>query len=187
MVGPNFPFRAPRVRSYTSHPLPHKTVSVPGSPNAGKSQEYHFGQDIPADWWYLFHSPEINALVNAGIAHNPTLEAAYASLRQAQEAVNVQIGNSLFPAFAANFAASRQKVTNANLGVTTGSNIFNLFNANINVNYVLDVFGGARRQIEALRAQVDYQQFNLIAAYLTLLLILYTAITLLHCQIKLRN
>jgi NodT family efflux transporter outer membrane factor (OMF) lipoprotein len=32
----------------------------------------------------------------------------------------------------------------------------------------LDVFGGARRQIEGSRAQVDYQQFQLIAAYLTL-------------------
>ena len=32
------------------------------------------------------------------------------------------------------------------------NSIFNLFNTQVNVAYVLDVFGGARRGIEALKA-----------------------------------
>jgi NodT family efflux transporter outer membrane factor (OMF) lipoprotein len=51
--------------------------------------------------------------------------------------------------------------------VPTGS-VFNLFNASVNVSYVPDIFGAARRQIQGLQSQVMYQYFELRAAYLTL-------------------
>jgi NodT family efflux transporter outer membrane factor (OMF) lipoprotein len=38
----------------------------------------------------------------------------------------------------------------------------------VNVSYTLDAFGGTRRQVEALQAQAEYQQFALQASYLTL-------------------
>jgi NodT family efflux transporter outer membrane factor (OMF) lipoprotein len=38
----------------------------------------------------------------------------------------------------------------------------------VNVSYTLDAFGGTRRQVEALLAQAEYQQFALEASYLTL-------------------
>lgn len=169
MVGPDFHSpKSPDVYSYTAKKLPKRTVSanVPG--NAGKSQQYVLNKQIPADWWTLFHSREINQLVKHGMANSPNIKAAYASLRQAQETMNAQIGNSLFPAFSVQTGVQRQLFNSAGFGGTIQSSLFNLFNANANVAYTLDVFGGARRQIEALRAQVDYQQFELIAAYLTL-------------------
>jgi NodT family efflux transporter outer membrane factor (OMF) lipoprotein len=43
--------------------------------------------------------------------------------------------------------------------------VFNLYNATVNVSYTLDVFGGSRRQLESLEAAVNYQQFELEAAY----------------------
>jgi NodT family efflux transporter outer membrane factor (OMF) lipoprotein len=48
------------------------------------------------------------------------------------------------------------------------SNLFTLYNTSINISYTLDLFGGARRQVEALKAQVDYQRYQYEAAYLTL-------------------
>ncbi|MDE2566924.1 MAG: hypothetical protein KGL50_14155, partial [Burkholderiales bacterium] len=46
------------------------------------------------------------------------------------------------------------------------------------MTYVLDVFGGARRGVEAARSQVDYQAFTLRAAHLALTSnIVTTAIT----------
>jgi len=38
----------------------------------------------------------------------------------------------------------------------------------VNVSYTLDLFGGARRELEALQSQVDFQRFQLEAAYLTI-------------------
>ena len=124
------------------------------------------GQDIPKEWWRLYHSKELTCLIEQGLARNPTLEAAYASLKAAQEALNVQVGNLLFPAVNAGFLAERQKFSDASLG-QGGSSIFNLFNASVNVSYTLDVFGASRRQIENSQAQVDFQQFQLIAASCT--------------------
>lgn len=179
MVGPNFHSpRLPRVKRYTETPLPKKTVSTPSAGKAGKSQIFMTGEDIPAKWWYLFHSRDLNKLVTVGLANSPNLASAYAALRVAQESLNAQIGNLLFPAVNAGFSAQRQRFSGASIGGSTSSNIFNLYNASVSVSYTLDVFGGARRQIEGGRAQVDYQQFQLIAAYLTLTSnIVTTAIT----------
>lgn len=170
MLGPDFhPPAAPtKSHSYTAKPIAPKTVHTNAPGNSGKTQYFVATQEIPNQWWELFHSKEITTLVNRGIANSPTMAGAYASLRQAQETLNAQIGNSLFPAVNANLGASRQLFNSAGLGGGLGNSIFNLFNANVSVSYVLDVFGGQRRQIEALSAQVDYQQFQLIATYLTL-------------------
>jgi len=183
MLGPNFhsPPKPP-VRSFTAHPMPKKTAATPAAGKAGKSQQFVNGQDIPADWWYLFHSKELDCLVRRGLAHSPTITAAYAALRQAQEAVNVQVGNLLFPAVNASLTGQRQKFSDATIG-TPGSSLFNLFNASVSVAYTLDVFGASRRQIESLRAQVDYQQFQLMAAYITLSAnIITTAVTVASYQ-----
>lgn len=178
MVGPNFHSpKAPTVDSYNAKKLPIKTVQIAKAGKASKAQTFVAAMDIPAQWWELFHSEPLNNLIKTGLTNSPNLAAAYASLRVAQETLNAQIGNSLFPAFDATgaFSRARSPSTGTNIGPTS---IFNVYNTSVNVSYTLDVFGGARRQIESLQAQVDNQQFELIAAYLTLTSnIVTTAIT----------
>lgn len=168
MVGPDFHTpRAPSVQSYTEKPLLKKTVNIANNRSAEQTQYFVSGMDIPNEWWRLFHSPSLNVLITQGLANNPNLKATYASLRVAQETLNAQIGNSLFPAADLIAGASRQQapLTAVNVGSTR---IFNIFNSSLNVSYTLDILGGNRRQIESLRAQVDNQQFEVIAAYITL-------------------
>ena len=43
-----------------------------------------------------------------------------------------------------------------------------MYNANVSVSYVFDIFGGNRRAIEGLRAQMDFERYELEATYLTL-------------------
>lgn len=189
MVGPDFRSPPPpTARSYTASKLPHQTVGVGTSGKAGSAQIYVMGRDIPAEWWYVFRSPQLNDLVTAGIANSPNLSAAEAALRQAQENVNVQIGNLLFPAFSLGLGGQRQRIAGGTFGGgVVPATIYNSFNATVNVSYTLDLFGGSRRQIEALQAQADYQQFQLLAAYLTLTTNIVTtsiAIASLDDQIK---
>lgn len=188
MLGPNFHSpAAPGVHSYTEKPLPAKTASVASAGKSGRAQKFVSGKDISAEWWRLFHSKALNELIDSGIANSPNLAAAYASLRQSQEALNAQIGNSMLPAFNGALSGERQLYSQAGFGSAGPSMIFNLFNANVNVSYTLDIFGGQRRQIESLAAQVDYQQFELIAAWLSLTSnIVTTAVTIasLHDQIQ---
>ncbi|MDQ2994128.1 MAG: efflux transporter outer membrane subunit [Pseudomonadota bacterium] len=179
MVGPDFKSpTAPQVLRYTEKPLPQKT--------APQSQFFAAGHDVPGQWWGLFHSPKLNTLICTGLENSPTLQAAQAAVRQAQETWRAQFGALLLPSIDGQFSAVRQRAVTILPGAADsfgGSSVlastFNQFNAQANFSYALDIFGGARRELEMYCAQVDYQQFQLEAAYLTLTAnIVTTAITM---------
>ncbi|HSW70172.1 MAG TPA: efflux transporter outer membrane subunit [Gammaproteobacteria bacterium] len=180
MVGPNFHSpRAPQTTRYTETKMPKKTVSTAGIIQGGKPQYFVNGKDIPGEWWKLFHSRQLNVLIQRGLNNSPNLAAAEAALRVAQETLNAQIGTSLYPQVNLQVNAQRNRTAGASFGGGSGSNIFNLYNVSIPVTYTLDLFGGLHRQIEGLQAQVVYQNFQLEAAYLTLTSnIVTTAITI---------
>ncbi|CAM2860079.1 outer membrane efflux protein [Legionella steigerwaltii] len=166
-VGPNFHSPPPpKVKRFTETPLPAKTVSTSGP--GGQAQAFITNEDIPLLWWELYQSPEINQLIRAGLAHSPNLVSASAALRQAQENLKEQIGNSMWPSIDVTNSMTTQRYSGAQIGIPNESVTFTIYYTSFNLSYTLDVFGGARRQIEALAAQVDYQQFQVIAAYLTL-------------------
>ena len=127
------------------------------------------GTDIPACWWELFQSHHLNDLVEQGIAHNADLQAAEAAVRVAQANALAQRG-ALFPQVAANWNSSRQQTPTATLtsNVPSGESIYSLHTAQVTVSYMLDVWGGTRRQIESLEAMTEAQAFQREGVYLTL-------------------
>ena len=125
------------------------------------------GQDIPAQWWQVFHSDALDQLIRSALAQSPTLASAQAALLQAQENYNAQAGTSLYPTVTANLGATRERASAVSSGIPGGST-FNLYNASVNVSYTLDVFGASQRGLEGMRAAVDYQHFQVEAAYLSL-------------------
>ncbi len=165
-VGPDYVSPpAPDTQSYTPEPLAPQTTSAAGE--GGEPQSFGVGRDIPAAWWTLFHSDALDMLITESLKANPTLEAAKASLRQAEENLYAQEG-SFFPTVSGNFSATREKVAGASFGIPGLSSLFSVSTASVNVSYPLDVFGGIRRQVESSAAAADYQRFELAAAYLTL-------------------
>jgi NodT family efflux transporter outer membrane factor (OMF) lipoprotein len=167
MVGPNFQRPdAPRTDRYTETPLPQETASTTAT--GGAAQRFVAGGDLPAQWWSLYRSEPLDRLIRDALADSPTLAAARATLRQAQENLTAQTGALLYPGVDANASATREKVSNSGFGQPGTSPIFNLYNASVNVSYMLDIFGGNRRQLESLQALVDYQNYQLEGAYLAL-------------------
>lgn len=167
MVGPNYRQpQPPRAKRYTEHALPAATGATPVA--GGAAQRFVSGRDIPAEWWRLYRSPALDRLIRSALADSPTLAAARAALRAAQE--NLTAATSvLYPGVDAKLSAARQRSSGAAFGQPqVPGNEFNLYNASVNVSYALDVAGGARRELEALEAQIDYQRFQVAAAYLTL-------------------
>jgi len=167
-VGPNYkPPPAPRTPGFVAPgTLPAATVNTPG--NGGDAQRFVADLDIPGAWWTLFQSPPLNALIERGLAHSPTLAAAQAALRQAKETVAAQRG-SYYPSLSGSLSATRQSESGAAFGQPElGTLLYTLDSASLSISYTLDAFGGVRRQVEALGAQAEYAQFSLEAAYLTL-------------------
>jgi NodT family efflux transporter outer membrane factor (OMF) lipoprotein len=166
-VGPDFKVpTSPDVSRYTKEPLAARTSSTDAA--TGVSQHFAPGRDIPQQWWTLFKSPGLNALIKQALDKNPTLQSALSTLRASKEAVYAQQGK-FFPFVEANFNPTRNQ-TSAALAAIPSSNasIYNLYTAQVAVSYTFDVWGLNRRTVESLQAMADTQRFEVEAAYLTL-------------------
>ncbi len=162
-VGPDFKRpQAPSVESYTREKAPAATIAADG-----KAQNFQEGGEISADWWRLFNSPKIDAAVKEAIANNQNLQAAQAGLRQSQDILRAGYG-VFYPQLNAGAEASRQKSSPALTGGNAPSSIFNLFTLSATISYALDVFGGERRVLEGLGAQMDFQHAVVMATYISL-------------------
>ena len=167
-VGPNFHSPTPpATQHYTQGEQPQATVDAPGT--AGNAQTFVADRDIPADWWTIFQSEPLDGLVRESLRDSPNIDSAKAALRSAQENYLAERGSLLLPAADGTFSGTREKVPGAAFGAPEfGSSEFTLISATVNVSYRLDIFGASRRQLEALRAQADYERWQLEAANLTL-------------------
>ncbi|HRE33368.1 MAG TPA: TolC family protein, partial [Candidatus Berkiella sp.] len=113
--------------------------------------------------------PALNEMIQRGFDNSPTLDAARAALVEAQQNMRAQWGALLLPALSAQGGGQRQQFTGTSFGSPNNNpTIFNIFNTQVDVSYTFDIFGGSRREIEGLCALVDYQRFQLEAAYLTI-------------------
>jgi NodT family efflux transporter outer membrane factor (OMF) lipoprotein len=188
-VGPRYHRpEAPANAGYAPAPLLETSASAPI--HGGEAQRLVSGRDIPFEWWELFKSPALNALVERAFRANPTIASAQAALVKAQELVYAQQGY-FFPTVAANYDFERQKIAgnltldnvpgvegdgknflppvqNLNTYPHTHPFFYNLHTAQLTVGFVPDVFGANWRQVESLAAQTDAQRFALEATYVTL-------------------
>ena len=166
-VGPDFtPPVAPQVARLTNGPLPASTVAA--DTLGGAAQHFRHGADVPGAWWEMFRSPQLSALVAKALHANPDLTAAQATLREARETTRAAQG-AFFPSISASTAAQREQASLAAFGIPGGGSArFDLYSGAVNATYLLDVFGGTRRQVEQLQAQAAYDRAELEATYLTL-------------------
>ncbi|PXV59476.1 efflux transporter, outer membrane factor (OMF) lipoprotein, NodT family [Dyella jiangningensis] len=166
-VGPDYKRpQAPVAKEYAPQPIARDTASASGP--GGESQHLLQSMDIPGQWWTLFHSQALNGLIDDALRHNADAEAAHAALKVAWEAAYAQRG-AYFPTVDANANAIRQDTANdVASNAASNASLYNLTTAQVTVSYVLDLWGGNRRQVESLVAQANQQRYQLEATYLTL-------------------
>jgi len=166
-VGPDFHRPAPpTVSDYTRGPSSPQTASAEVA--GGEAQRFLHDQDVLGEWWTLFQSPALNALIEKALRANPTIVSAQTALRQARELVYAQQG-FFYPTVQGSFTGTRQQTSGTfSPLLNSSSTTFNLYTAQVTVGYAFDVWGGNRRQVESLQAQADAQRFLLQATYVTL-------------------
>ena len=166
-MGPNYKRpTAPLPQTYTTKSLGKKTTATPTK--LGNAQYFTANKDLPAQWWELFHSKDLNDLVMASLQHNPTVRAAQESLATALENAYAEQG-ALFPFIGGSFSPTYQKTARILTSVLASNQyLYSLFTGQLYLSYTPDVFGGTRRQLESLIAQARVQRFQLEATYLTL-------------------
>ena len=136
-VGPDFELpNAPPLDLFTADRQPASFSA------GGKPQKIEYSDALPADWWALFHSSELNSLVARALRDNPNVDAAQAALRAAQANVYAEVGQ-LFPLASGEYQGTGGKVANQTASpLASGANYYTLHTAQFTVSYVPDVWGG---------------------------------------------
>jgi len=167
-VGPDFkPPAPPAVERY----LPQSADRTVASPTVagGAAQHFDKGGDIPAQWWQLFHSQPLDALITQALANNADLKAAQAALLAARE--NALAGRgAYYPSVGLGLSANRTQDPPGALAPVPSSNasLYNLLTAQVSVSYMPDVFGLNRRTVESLDAQAQAARYEMVATDIAL-------------------
>jgi NodT family efflux transporter outer membrane factor (OMF) lipoprotein len=171
-AGPDFHAPAPVTdATYTAAPQPAGTAQAQGP--GGAAQRFVSVESVGGAWWRAFGSADLDRLVEQALEDSPTLAQARMKLEQAREDYLAQAGGSEWPQVNGAVDVTREKINPAAFGIGNllGNRTFppfTLYQAQVNVSYTLDVFGTNRRTLEGLAAAIDYQQYELEAARLTL-------------------
>ncbi|HMN46816.1 MAG TPA: efflux transporter outer membrane subunit [Povalibacter sp.] len=158
-VGPQFERpAAPSVDRYTTD------ASAPPLASTTR-QQVETGAAVPADWWRLFESPQLNQLVDQAQQRNQTLAAAQATLAQSQALVEAKTGTR-YPQVDLTAGTGRQQYGAQFLGPMQ-TPPFTYFAFGAAVSYTLDYTGGVGRAIERQQALAEYQARELQATHLS--------------------
>ncbi|BDV33858.1 histidine kinase [Methylocystis iwaonis] len=126
---------------------------------------------MPGEWWKLFRSKQISALVEEAVQNHPNIASAEAALRQARETLEADAA-SFLPSATGTSGVTRQQLSPAQYGSSGSSSSFStlytLFNSNVAVSFTPDVFGKTIRTVEGDAAAAEYQRYQLEATYLAL-------------------
>jgi NodT family efflux transporter outer membrane factor (OMF) lipoprotein len=161
-VGPNFtPPGPPKLDRYSAQP---GATRLEGDDAA---QTVELGRPTDPVWWRLFGSPALDDLVAAGLKASPTLASARQALQQSQDQARAGAG-VFFPSLGGAFAATRERTAPLEIGDKGPGSTFSLYTLSGDINYAVDLFGGERRNVEALNAAADQQRYAVGAAYLLL-------------------
>lgn len=159
---------APAVSGYTAAPL--ITTAATAASTAAPveaAQALHMGARVSPEWWKAFDSASLNALVARALQHNPGLDAAQATLKEAR--YNSKAANGIFyPQVSLGLSGDRMRQSGANSGGLFTPPLFNLFTGEVSVSYYPDVFGLNSLVARGAQAQVDIAADQLQAARLTL-------------------
>ena len=130
-------------------------------------------------WWRAFGDMELDALVRLVDLANPTVQAAEARVRQARAAM-LAARAGLFPSLTGNAAALRSsRATGTGSGATS---IANSYNAALDLSWEIDLWGRARRGVEASEATAQASAADLAAARLSVQALLAQDYLLLRVQ-----
>ncbi|GLQ48467.1 membrane protein [Dyella lipolytica] len=126
----------------------------------------------PSRWWSTLGDPQLDALIDAALAHNQDLQAAQARLRESRAQLQQQRAEAL-PKVSADAAALRMRKpdlsslqtsqqtsgnaasTGQTANASQGRGPLQLYTAGFDASWEIDLFGGTRRAVEAASAQAE--------------------------------
>lgn len=161
-VGPNFTRPAPPAAARYTADAPHDA----GAAANDTLQHIELGREIEGNWWGLFRSDAVEAVVKQALEHNRSLAASTATLQQAGE-LAIAAGGARYPQIGLTAGVGRQKYGDEFLGGFFNLPPFTYYAIGPTVSYTLDYTGGISRGVEQQYALAEVAKHQMDAAYLT--------------------
>ena len=159
-VGPDY--RAPKPTMPATYSAAAKTNGLTNDPSARLE-----------NWWTVFHDNQLSTLIRTAQESNLDLRSAAARVREARALQGItrapwypQVGATGDYARA---RVSKNSLLGGQLAVQNRPLQNNLFDAALDMNWELDVFGGTRRAVEAAGAEFDAARESAQAVMVTML------------------
>src|SRR5579864_2488377 len=143
---------------YGAQAQPSRTVAA-----NGVAQQFDIGSTAVPQWWRLYRSDALDALVDEGLRNSPTLAATQRTLSAAQEELRAQVGASTLPSIdgAVQVERARSPVVP---GLGPEQVQYNFFAGQLLPHYTFDLFGQTRYMNSASAARVNVKAFELEAS-----------------------
>jgi NodT family efflux transporter outer membrane factor (OMF) lipoprotein len=143
---------------YGAQAQPSRTVVA-----NGVAQQFDIGSTAVPQWWRLYRSDALDALVEEGMRNSPTVAATQRTLSAAQEGLRAQVGSSTLPSVdgVAQVERARSPVVP---GLGPEQVQYNFFAGQLQAHYTFDFFGQTRYANTAAAARVNVQGYELEAA-----------------------
>ncbi|WP_412530095.1 efflux transporter outer membrane subunit [Burkholderia lata] len=158
MAPSSTPPAMPSPAHYGETPQPPRTAEA-----AGVAQQFDVGAAPVPQWWRLYRSGALDALVDEGLSANPTLAATEKTLAAAQQELRAQVGASTLPSLDANAQVARTRTPDIS-GTGAQTLRYNVFVGQLQAHYTFDLFGATRYANAASAARVDVRACELEAA-----------------------
>lgn len=142
MMGPNYKDAPPPPASMGNSFVRTDQVSMPATPQL-------------TPWWRELNDPLLDQLIGRALSSNPAIDIAEARVRQARAQLRSSRA-ALAPVVGTGAGAGNIQASRLVTGGEAKSS--SLFLAGFDALWEIDLFGGARRNIEATRAQFDAAQ-----------------------------
>jgi len=126
----------------------------------GVAQQLGVGMRPIPEWWTLYQSDALDALVEEGLKKSPSLAAAQSTLKAAREGLRSQIGQSMLPSVDVGFSPTRERTLGLPI-LPQETFLENVFAAEVSTSYTFDFFGAAVLADRALARQVQQQAYQL--------------------------
>jgi NodT family efflux transporter outer membrane factor (OMF) lipoprotein len=130
-------------------------IRMPAAWQNGGQRAVPQAEDLSA-WWERLQDPVLSGLIENALAAGLELRSAQARLRQAR-ALRSAAGAERFPTVSASASASRARASEEAGSGRSSS----FYSAGFDASWELDVFGGARRGIEAAQADLEASEADL--------------------------
>ncbi len=105
---------------------------------------------INLKWWEMFQDPELKALIDTALAHNPDVLIAASRIEEARAVVGYNKADQ-WPSFGYDGSGNRQQLNLSQFGI---NGPINNFSGVANLAWELDFWGKYRRATEAARAEL---------------------------------